>query len=168
MALNVKAIFYTTAGLEPLLLQGATSDHPSRVINVASMAGIQTTDVTTGSDGGLSAPGSGTFSYGPSKAACIHLSKLQASKLMPLHVTVNCVCPGVFPSRMTAFGLDKAMPTLLERQPGGRIGKPEDFAGLVLFLSSGGAAHMTGGVFEIDGGSTQSGYRSKGKAGSKL
>jgi len=168
MALNVKAMFYTTVGLESLLLKGATADHPSRVINIASMAGIQTTDVTTGEDGGLAAPGSGTFSYGPSKAACIHLSKLQASKLMPLHVTVNCVCPGVFPSRMTQFGLKEALPTLLERQPSGRIGKPEDFAGLILFLSSAGAAHMTGGVFEIDGGSTQSGFRSKGKPKNKL
>jgi NAD(P)-dependent dehydrogenase (short-subunit alcohol dehydrogenase family) len=113
MALNVKAMFYTTVGLESLLLKGATADHPSRVINIASMAGIQTTDVTTGEDGGLAAPGSGTFSYGPSKAACIHLSKLQASKLMPLHITVNCVCPGVFPSRMTQFGLQEALPTLL-------------------------------------------------------
>ena len=168
MALNVKAIFYTTAGLEPLLVKGATADRPSRVINIASMAGIQTTDVTTGEEGGLSAPGSGTFSYGPSKAACIHLSKLQASKLMPQHVTVNCVCPGVFPSRMTSFGLKEALPTLLERQPSGRIGKPEDFAGLILFLSSVGAAHMTGGVFEIDGGSTQSGFKSKGKPKNKL
>lgn len=97
MALNVKAMFYTTVGLEPLLLKGATADYPSRVINIASMAGIQTTDVTTGEDGGLAAPGLGTFSYGPSKAACIHLSKLQASKLMPLHITVNCICPGCVP-----------------------------------------------------------------------
>jgi NAD(P)-dependent dehydrogenase (short-subunit alcohol dehydrogenase family) len=163
MALNVKAIFYTTAGLEPLLLKGATADTPSRVINIASMAGIQTTDVTVGEEGGLSAPGSGTFSYGPSKAACIHLSKMQASKLMSQHITVNCVCPGVFPSRMTAFGLKEAMDTLTAGQPSGRIGKAEDFAGLILFLSSTGAAHMTGGVFEIDGGSTLSGFRSKRK-----
>jgi len=163
MALNVKSIFYTTAGLEPLLLKGATADNPSRVINIASMAGIQTTDVTTGEEGGLSAPGSGTFSYGPSKAACIHLSKLQASKLMQQHITVNCVCPGVFPSRMTAFGLKEAMDTLTAGQPSGRIGKAEDFAGLILFLSSAGAAHMTGGVFEIDGGSVLTGFRAKKK-----
>jgi len=98
-ALNVKSMFYTTVGLHSLLTKGATAKHPSRVINIASMAGIMTTDVTTGDEGGLSAPGSGTFSYGPSKAACIHLSKMQASKLMSHHVTVNCICPGVFPSK---------------------------------------------------------------------
>jgi NADP-dependent 3-hydroxy acid dehydrogenase YdfG len=62
MALNVKSIYYMTVELEPLLLKGATADTPSRVINIASMAGIQTTDVTTGESGGLSKPGHGTFS----------------------------------------------------------------------------------------------------------
>ena len=128
------------------------------------MAGIQTTDVTVGSEGGLAAPGHGTFSYGPSKAGCIHLTKLQASKLMPDHVTVNCICPGVFPSRMTAYGFQEAIDTLLSGQPSGRVGKPEDFAGLVLFLSSLAAAHMTGNVLEIDGGSVLSGFRSHKKS----
>lgn len=168
MALNVKSMFYTTVGLHSLLTKGATADHPSRVINIASMAGIQTTDVTVGSEGGLSAPGSGTFSYGPSKAACIHLSKLQASKLMSEHVTVNCICPGVFPSRMTAFGMREALETLVAGQPSGRVGKPEDFAGLVLFISSMGAAHLTGNVFEIDGGSTLSGFRARRKEKARI
>lgn len=161
MALNVKAIYYTTVGLHGLLTKGATADMPNRVINIASMAGITTVDVTVGDEGGLAAPGSGTFSYGPSKAACIHLSRTQASKLMPHHITVNCICPGVFPSRMTAFGMESAMDTLTSGQPSGRVGKPEDFAGLVLYLSSYGAGHVTGNVIEIDGGSTRSGFRTK-------
>ena len=163
MALNVKSIFYTTVGLEPLLLKGTSASAPSRVINIASMAGIQTSDVTTGDEGGLSAPGHGTFSYGPSKAACIHLTKMQASKLAPRNIMVNVICPGVFPSRMTAYGLGKFEDALVERQPTGRVGKPSDFGGLVLFLSSMGSAHVTGNVIEIDGGSTLSGWRAKGK-----
>jgi NAD(P)-dependent dehydrogenase (short-subunit alcohol dehydrogenase family) len=128
------------------------------------MAGIMTSDVTTSGDGGLSAPGHGTFSYGPSKAACIHLTKMQASKLVPNNIMVNCVCPGVFPSRMTNFGVEKYIDTLLERQPSGRIGKPSDFAGVILFLSSNASAHMTGNVIELDGGSTLSGWRQKKRA----
>jgi NADP-dependent 3-hydroxy acid dehydrogenase YdfG len=62
MSLNVKSVFYMTVGCEELLLKGATPETPSRVINIASMAGIQTTDVTTGEKGGLSKPGHGTFS----------------------------------------------------------------------------------------------------------
>ena len=68
---------------------------------------------------------------------------------------------------MTNFGIEKYMDTLLERQPTGRVGKPSDFAGLVLFLSSAGSAHMTGNVIEIDGGSNLTGWRAK-KGGSKL
>lgn len=61
---------------------------------------------------------------------------------------------------MTSFGVDKYIDTLLERQPSGRIGKPSDFAGVVLFLSGRASAHMTGNVLELDGGSTLSGWRS--------
>lgn len=98
---------------------------------------------------------------GPSKAACIHLTKMQASKLAPKNIMVNVICPGIFPSRMTSFGLDKYNDTLVSGQPTGRIGKPSDFGGLVLFLSSMGSAHMTGNVIEIDGGSTLTGWRGK-------
>jgi NAD(P)-dependent dehydrogenase (short-subunit alcohol dehydrogenase family) len=106
---------------------------------------------------------------GPSKAACIHLTKMQASKLAPKNIMVNVICPGVFPSRMTSFGLDKYMDTLISGQPTGRVGKPSDFGGLVLFLSSAGSAHMTGNVLEVDGGSTLTGWRGKRvQGGSKI
>ena len=199
MALNVKSVFYMTAGLEALLRVGASATAPGRVVNVASMAGVSTRDVTVGEEGGLARPGTGTFSCeysffavslsfpasvvlaglvlfclaeehmltsthadGPSKAALIHLTKVTASKLAPLHITVNAICPGVFPSRMTSYGLDTHAEELVRGQPTGRIGTPEDFAGLVLFLASRGAAHITGVAIEIDGGSTISGWRGKG------
>jgi NAD(P)-dependent dehydrogenase (short-subunit alcohol dehydrogenase family) len=93
MAVNVKSIFYMTVGLQPLLLKGTNAVTPSRVINIASVGGLSSTDVTSGDEGGLSAPGAGPFSYGPSKAAVIHLSKFQASKLAPLNIMVYCICP---------------------------------------------------------------------------
>ncbi|KAI1842120.1 hypothetical protein JX265_005601 [Neoarthrinium moseri] len=168
MSLNVKSIFYVTVGLHSLLTKDATADVPSRVINIASTAGVATGDVTSGPEGGLAAPGTGTYSYGPSKAAVIHLSKIQASKLMQEHVTVNAVCPGVFPSRMSNFGLEKAMASLLRQHPSGRVGKAEDFGGLVLFLASRGAAHITGNAFVIDGGVTVSGGKGKAARQEKL
>jgi NAD(P)-dependent dehydrogenase (short-subunit alcohol dehydrogenase family) len=67
---------------------------------------------------------------------------MTASKLAPRNIMVNVICPGVFPSRMTKFGLDRYMDTLVAGQPTGRIGKPSDFGGLVLFLGSMGSAHM--------------------------
>ena len=99
MAVNVKAIFYMTVGLQGLLQNGTNAAMPSRVINISSVGGLSTSDVTSGDDGGLSEPGNGTFSYGPSKAAVIHLSKMQASKLAPLNIMVNCICPWVPTSR---------------------------------------------------------------------
>ena len=62
MALNVKSLYYVTVGLEPLLLKGTNADMPSRVINIASVAGLSTADVTTGDEGGMTKPGHGTFS----------------------------------------------------------------------------------------------------------
>jgi len=168
MGLNVKSMFYTVVGLEDLLAKGADNQNPSHVINIASVAGLSTSDPTSGDAGGLAAPGTGTYSYGPSKAACIHLSKQQASKLAPRNIMVNCVCPGVFPSRMTAYGVEKFKDTLLVGQPTGRIGQPSDFAGLVLFLSSKASAHITGNVIAVDGGSLISGWRRKGKSESKI
>jgi NAD(P)-dependent dehydrogenase (short-subunit alcohol dehydrogenase family) len=64
---------------------------------------------------------------------------------------------------MSNFGISKFRDQLLEHHPTGRLGKPEDFAGLVLFLSGYGGAHLTGNVIEIDGGSTRSGWRSRTK-----
>jgi NAD(P)-dependent dehydrogenase (short-subunit alcohol dehydrogenase family) len=98
---------------------------------------------------------------GPAKAACIHLTKMQASKLAPKHIMVNAICPGVFPSRMTNFGLEKYGDALTSGQPTGRVGKPSDFGGLVLFLSSAGSAHITGNAIEMDGGATLTGWRGK-------
>lgn len=167
MALNVKSIFYVTVGLQPLLLNGASHQTPARVINIASVAGLQTIDVTVGEEGGLAEPGTGTFSYGPSKAACVHLSKMQASKLAPLNIMVNCICPGVFPSRMTRYGFSQHHEALVAGQPTGRVGQPTDFGGLVLFLGSLAGAHMTGTVLEIDGGATVSGWRGKRKAAAR-
>jgi NAD(P)-dependent dehydrogenase (short-subunit alcohol dehydrogenase family) len=141
---------------------------PSRVINVASIAGLSTGDPTSSDAGGLAAPGSGTYSYGPSKAACIHLSKMQASKLAPLNVMVNCICPGLFPSRMTSYGIDRFNDALLMGQPTGRMGQPGDFGGLVLFLSSRAAAHITGNAITIDGGSLVSGFRRKRSPEAKM
>jgi NAD(P)-dependent dehydrogenase (short-subunit alcohol dehydrogenase family) len=93
MAVNVKSIYYMTVGLQGLLQNGTSATMPSRVINISSVGGLSTQDVTSGEDGGLSAPGAGPFSYGTSKAAVIHLSKFQASKLAPLNIMVYCICP---------------------------------------------------------------------------
>jgi NAD(P)-dependent dehydrogenase (short-subunit alcohol dehydrogenase family) len=82
--------------------------------------------------------------------------------------TTLTVHRGLFPSRMSNYGIQKFLDTMLARQPTGRIGQPSDFAGLVLFLSSVASAHMTGNVIEIDGGSLVSGWKRPEKTKSKI
>ncbi|KAF8162713.1 hypothetical protein B0H34DRAFT_794499 [Crassisporium funariophilum] len=146
---NVKSIFYMTAGLSDLLIKDSTNTDPGRVINISSTASVE-----PGSEGALSADGNGTWSYQPSKAAVNHLTSQLALKLGPDHVTVNAICPGLFPSKMTAFGIKAAGEEAFNaHQPTGRFGAPSDIAGLALFLCSPASAHITGAHILLDGGS---------------
>lgn len=145
---NVKSIFYMTAGLTDLLTKDANNVDPARVINISS-----TSSVDPACESPLSDAGNGTWSYQPSKAAVNHLTSALALKLGPHHVTVNAILPGLFPSKMTAFGLRTAGEEIFESvQPTGRFGRPEDMAGLALFLASPASAHVTGTHTIIDGG----------------
>ncbi|KAJ7500366.1 rhamnolipids biosynthesis 3-oxoacyl-reductase [Mycena galericulata] len=144
---NVKSIFYMTAGLSDYLAKEATSLDPGRVINISSTA-----SVSPHSEGALSDPGNGTWSYQPSKAAVNHLTSQLAVKLAPSFVTVNAILPGVFPSKMTAYGLKISGDSLVSGQPMGRVGSPSDMAGLALFLASPASAHITGQHIITDGG----------------
>ncbi|KAF8191664.1 hypothetical protein K438DRAFT_1830914 [Mycena galopus ATCC 62051] len=147
-AVNVKSIFYMTAGLTDYLTQGATSHDPGRIINISS-----TDSVVPHSENLLSGDGNGTWSYQPSKAAVNHLTTQLAVKLGPSQVTVNAILPGFFPSKMTAFGLKASGEEIIAMgQPTGRLGKTEDMAGVALFLASPAAAHVTGTHIIVDGG----------------
>ena len=76
---------------------------------------------------------------------------------------VNVICPGFFPSRMTRYAAENHHNAIVTRQPTARYGQPSDFGGLVLFLCSRAAGHMTGNVLELDGGAMVSGWTSRGK-----
>jgi len=159
---NVKSIFYMTAGLTDLLSKDSTNVDPGRVINISSTASVDPT-----SEGSLSDVGNGTWSYQPSKAAVNHLTSALALKLAPHHVTVNAILPGLFPSKMTAFGFRTVGEDAFNaNQPTGRFGKPEDVAGLALFLASPASAHITGTHTLLDGGARY--RRAGGMAATKL
>jgi len=151
---NVKAIFYLTSGCTPLLAKGANNIDPSRVINISSVAGLS----PLADNPALGAEGSGLWSYHTSKAAANHLSQSLAVTLAKKFITVNAILPGVFPSKMTKFGLSENGDKILMQQPMGRVGTPEDIAGLALFLCSRGSAHISGALIPIDGGSIVGGY----------
>ncbi|RAO66352.1 uncharacterized protein BHQ10_002364 [Talaromyces amestolkiae] len=144
MDLNVKGVFYTIQKFTPLLEKRATLEDPSRVIITASVAGI-----------GIGTVGPhGTYAYSASKAAAISLAKTLAVELGPRHILTNAVAPGFYPSKMANGLMELAggVKTLAAQSPNGRVGHPEDIAGLVVFLSSRAALHINGSIITTDGG----------------
>ena len=140
--LNVKSIFFLTQKLLPLLRAASTAENPGRVINIASVNGIEP-------------PTLETYAYSTSKAGCIMLTRHLAKRLAPEHILVNAIAPGPFPSKMMAATLAQAGDAIAKSNPRGRIGQPEDIAGVAIFLSSRASAYTTGAVVPCDGGSAE-------------
>jgi NAD(P)-dependent dehydrogenase (short-subunit alcohol dehydrogenase family) len=137
--LNLKAPFFLTRAFLPLLEAAATDDDPARVVNVGSIDGIR-------------APALPTYSYSASKAGVHHLTKVLARELGPRRITVNAVAPGPFESKMMAATLDAFGDAIAANAPLRRIGRPDDMAGVVVYLASRAGAYVTGAVIPVDGG----------------
>jgi NAD(P)-dependent dehydrogenase (short-subunit alcohol dehydrogenase family) len=150
MDTNVKGVFFLTQKLLPLLRRAASAEDPARVINVGSIDGLKT-------------PIFDTFSYGPSKAAVHHLTRVLATHLVKEHILVNAIAPGPFPTYMLSTGVggggnvDKTDWDAVGRgNPRGRVGTAEDIAGIAIFLSSRASNYTVGEVITCDGGSVVS------------
>ena len=139
MDTNVKAIFFLTRELVPLLEMAAKPDDPARVINIGSIDGIKVPSVEN-------------YAYAPSKAAVHHLTRVLAVKLGPRGITVNAVAPGPFESQMTKWLLENFQPQIEANCPLGRIGSPPDMAGVAIYLASLAGAYVNGVVIPVDGG----------------
>ena len=124
------------AALPALQATGAGS-----VTNLASIFGLV---------GGSMAP-----SYAASKGGVANLTRQLALNWAPV-VRVNCVCPGVIETLMTAeLRKDPAWrETVLLKYPLGRFGQPEEIAAAILYLASDEAAYVTGVALPVDGGYT--------------
>jgi len=150
MNTNVKGPFFLTQQLLPLLEAAATFDEPARIVNVGSIDGIKT-------------PVFDNFSYGPSKAAIHHLTRVLAAHLIKRNIIVNGIAPGPFPTWMLSTGVGGGGDTdntdwdaVGRGNPRGRVGKAEDIAGLAIFLSSKASGFTVGDVITCDGGSVVS------------
>ena len=93
-----------------------------------------------------------TYSYAASKAGLHQLTRVLARELGPRHITVNAVAPGPFESKMMAATLTAYGEQIAASSPLGRIGRPDDMAGVTVFLSGRGAAYVTGAIIPVDGG----------------
>jgi len=94
--------------------------------------------------------------YGSAKAAVIHLTRVMAVELGPSNIRVNSIAPGLFETDMTRdVFADRAWITKRRRQiPLRRFGRPDDLQGLIVFLASDAARHITGQTIVIDGGAS--------------
>ncbi len=144
LGLNVTTPFALTRDLTPMLERAATPNDPARVVNVGSIAGIRVEQLI----------GTGTFAYSASKAALHHLTRTLAAELGPRHITVNAIAPGFFESRMTADILKHRGEKIAAACPLGRIGRPEEMAGVVIYLASRAGAYTNGAVIPVDGGTS--------------
>lgn len=141
MAVNVQTPFTMVRELLPELTAAGTPDDPARVINIGSVAGIKTERLSA-------------YSYAASKAAIHMLTRDLAGDLADRAITVNAVIPGFFPTKMTAHMRDEetVAPELLAHIPLQRLGRPDDIAGIVVFLCARSGAYITGAQIPVDGG----------------
>lgn len=84
----------------------------------------------------------------------LDLARNLAVELGPRHILVNSIAPGFFPSKMASglISLTGGEKQLAANNPSKRLGKPEDIAGLVVFLSSRASSHINGATITVDGG----------------
>jgi 3-oxoacyl-[acyl-carrier protein] reductase len=131
---NLKGAFHTTRAV----IKGMMKRRSGRIINISSIVGL------TGNKG--------QANYAASKAGLIGFTKSVAKEYASRNILVNCIAPGFIETDMTASLPDAARASLLEEIALGRLGRPEDVAGTVLFLASDLAAYITGQVLVVDGG----------------
>ena len=131
---NLKGAFWTIKALSKNFLKQKSG----RIINISSVSGII---------GNM-----GQTAYSASKAGLIGLTKSAARELAGRGICVNAVAPGFVDTDMVKNMTDAAREKITDGIPMKRIGKPEEIAELVAFLSGDGAAYITGQVICVDGG----------------
>ena len=113
-----------------------------RIINVASVAGLGASDPAVVR----------TVSYNATKHGVVGMTRQLAAEWGEHGITVNAICPGFFPSKMTRATLDTTGELVRKATPTRRLGGPEDLKGLAVLLASEASRHITGQAIAVDGG----------------
>lgn len=147
MNTNLKATFFLTQKMLPLLRAAATHEAPARVVNIGSVDGLKNSRWDN-------------IPYGPSKAAIHHLTRQLGARLVKENIILNAIAPGPFPTWLLATGVrrksddDVDWEKVGKNNPRGRVGTPEDIAGLAIYLCSRAGAFTVGETITCDGGAT--------------
>jgi NAD(P)-dependent dehydrogenase (short-subunit alcohol dehydrogenase family) len=115
-----------------------------RIINIASVAGLRGTDPAV----------MPTLPYNTSKGAVVNFTRALAATLAEHNITVNCICPGFFPTRMTAATLERSGERIIAATPLRRVGGDQDLKGITVLFASPASSFITGQVIAVDGGAT--------------
>ena len=144
--LNVKSMHRTIRAFLPAMLQKKAGSIVNISSAVSSIRGVPD-----------------RYAYGATKAAVIGLTKAVAADFIRQGIRANAICPGTIESpslegrikersQATGKSLKEVEQAFIERQPMGRLGKPEEVAALAVFLASDEAKYITGQAHLVDGG----------------
>lgn len=132
---NLDGAFFFTRAVAPFM---RAQEH-GKIVNITSVHGVRAEF--------------GIANYAASKAGLIGLTRSAAVELGPRNINVNAVAPGyIRTTRLTAGVPSEILDRARESAVLGRLGDPQDVAGVVLFLCSESARHITGAVIPVDGG----------------
>jgi gluconate 5-dehydrogenase len=115
-----------------------------RVVNVASIAGLMGQDTRIVR----------TIAYNTTKGGLVNFTRALAAEWGQYSITVNAICPGFFPSKMTRATIGTTGELIRDWTPTKRLGNDEDLKGLVVLLASEASRHITGQAIAVDGGAT--------------
>ncbi|HTN65420.1 MAG TPA: SDR family oxidoreductase [Burkholderiaceae bacterium] len=138
LGLNVDSIFFLA---REVARRAMIPNRFGKIINIASVAGLRG-----------SATNVNTIAYHTSKGAAVNFTRALASEWGKYNINVNAICPGFFPSKMSAGLLEQVGASVIARAPLHRIGGDEDLKGAVVFLASEASRHITGQSLAVDGG----------------
>ena len=120
--------------------RGMMKRRTGSIVNVTSVIGLM--------------GNAGQANYAASKAGLHGLTKSVARELATRNIRCNAVAPGFIRTDMTADLAEAQVAGLKDRIPAGRLGDPEDVAGVVRFLAGPAAGYITGQIIAVDGGMT--------------
>jgi gluconate 5-dehydrogenase len=139
MNLNVRGYFILS---QHIAKRSMIPRQSGRIVNIASIAGL-----------GGNPPDLNMVAYNTSKGAVINFTRALGCEWGKYNITVNAICPGFFPSKLTQATLSRlGEDTLAAHAPLRRLGDAEDLKGVTLLFASDAGKHITGQWIAVDGG----------------